>query len=180
MTDFKKNLVESADAAARVGVLFVAVALFAAMWESDSPPTRQTDHWLARRAGISGTVTRTDHRTIVPAPRRDSIQVDKPASRQTVSRQTVSTPIGDAHVTEAAWPYPLPAGIVPGQYRVVDSFGEVSTLHVSDGMVSSNHMTPDCHQLIVEDGHRTVYFIRLRRAATARAGRTIDRQVIRR
>ena len=35
MSDFKNNLVQTADAAARVGVLFVAVALFAAMWESD-------------------------------------------------------------------------------------------------------------------------------------------------
>lgn len=173
MTDFKKNLVESADAAARTGVLFVAVALFAAMWESDSPPTRQSDHWLARRAGISGTVTKTELNTVAPAPRHDSIRVEK-----TVSRQASPVLTRDAGAIAATRPFPLPAGIVPGHYRVVDSLGEVSTLHVSDEMVSSSHMASNRNQLIVEDGHRTIYFIRLRRPATAHAGRSIGRQVI--
>jgi len=158
MSDLKTNLVQSADAAARVGVLFVAVAMFAAMWESDSPPTSNgDDHWLARRAGVSNpVVTLDDEQPEVvdrSQARTEGGSVFEPASLQT------------AHVQ----PYPMPAGITPGDYRVVDSFGMTDTLRITAEMVSHQDSHKSGDQYIIENGNRKIYFIRIRRT-TAIAG----------
>jgi hypothetical protein len=150
MSDFKTDLVQSADAAARVGVLFVAVAMFAAMWESDSPPSASSDdHWLARRAGASNSVAARDHKSIHA--------VEHSATRTSV--MPMFEPMS-LHF-ETARPYPMPAGIAPGEYRVVDSFGMTDTLHVTTEMVSLHDSHKANEQYIIEDGDRKIYFIRI-------------------
>lgn len=150
MSDLKRNLVESADAAARVGVLFVAVGIFAAMWESDSPPAKDDGNWLARRARST---------QVVVGAAEDSTRVHRLQSSRTgysdvlhgVSMQTVNIQ-----------QYPMPAGIVPGDYRVVDSLGQVQTLHVPSETASIIDSRNPLDQYILEDGDRTIYFIRIR------------------
>jgi hypothetical protein len=158
MSDFKTNLVQSADGAARVGVLFVAVAMFAAMWESDSPPASNNDgHWLARRAGVSTSVADHDDEQPELADQSESrgprVSVFEPASLQIATAQ----------------PYPMPAGIVPGEYRVVDSLGLTDTLHITAEMVSLHDSNNASDQYIIEDGDRKIYFIRIQ-GTTAIAG----------
>ena len=158
MSDFKTNLVQSADAAARVGVLFLAVAMFAAMWESDSPPIdASNDHWLARRAGVSNIhITRNKSvESVGQLPvRREALPMFEPVSHRTMNAQ----------------PYPIPVGIVPGEYRVVDSLGMTETLDVTADMVSMQKSDETRDQYIIENGDRKIFFIRIRiQAATARA-----------
>ncbi len=162
MSDLKTNLVQSADAAARVGVLFVAVAMFAAMWESDSPPTdASNDHWLAHRAANSASIDEGDAQSTPPAPS---------ATVEEVTRQK-STPASrtDSLHSENSRSYPMPVGIAAGDYRVVDSFGRTDTLHVSVETVP-NHVSQNARdQYIFEDGDRKIFFIRIHsQSATAR------------
>jgi anti-sigma factor RsiW len=157
MSDFKTNLVQSADAAARVGVLFVAVAMFAAMWESDSPPSNTEDNWLARRAGASNSVADRDdkpmHAVEQSGTRSSVMPMFEPVSRH-------SAP---------ARPYPMPAGIAPGEYRVVDSLGMTDTLHVTAEMVSLYDSQNTSDQYLIENGDRKIFFIRIQ-GTTAIAG----------
>ena len=149
MSDLKRNLVESADAAARVGVLFVAVGIFAAMWESDSPTTKHDSNWLARRARSTQIVARAgDDSTSVHE--QQSSQPGDSNRLSAVSMQSINAP-----------QYPIPAGIVPGKYRVVDSFGKVQTLQVTVEMASATDPQNPIDQYILEDGERTIYFIRI-------------------
>lgn len=166
MSDFKTNLVQSADAAARVGVLLVAVALFAAMWESDStsPPSSE-EHWLARRAGISNSV----------ADARDESSKTAEQSRGQVESDSVFKPASMS--TEQNRSYPMPAGIAPGEYRVVDSFGMADILRISPEMVSLHNSHEVKSQYVIEIGDRTVYFIRIQSCsavATALPGSTLQ------
>tara|TARA_R110002072_G_scaffold303099_1_gene493405 strand:- start:107659 stop:108156 length:498 start_codon:yes stop_codon:yes gene_type:complete len=150
MSDFKNNLVQSADAAARVGVLFVAVALFAAMWESDSPPAEASDnHWLARRAGAL---------TIDAAGNEPAESVNQ--TRDQIKAQPVFEPV--SHPAVITQPYPMPVGIAPGEYRVVDSRGMTETLNVSAEMVSMQKFDENRDQYIIENGDRKIFFIRIR------------------
>jgi hypothetical protein len=163
MSDSKINLVDSADAAARVGVLFVAVAIFAAMWESDTPPANRDDNWLARRAGTSQTVSRSDD---VSASTSDE---STGLGHSTSAFQTVS-----AHTTSAQ-PFPIPAGIVPGDYRVVDSLGMVTTLNVTAEMVSSHRGQNTRDQYVIEDADRSIYFIRIRNLTAGTIAESVRR-----
>jgi len=163
MSDFKRNLVESADAAARVGVLFVAVAIFAAMWESDTPPAKRDDNWLARRAGASQTISRSDGESTTTSDGSAGLR------HSTSVFQTVST-----HTTSAQ-PFPIPAGIVPGDYRVVDSLGMVTTLSVTAEMVSSHRLQTTRDQYVIEDADRTIYFIRLRNLTAGTISESVRR-----
>lgn len=162
MSDLKTNLAQSADAAARVGVLFVAVAMFAAMWESDSPPSSSSDdHWLARRAGVSNPVAdRGDEQLELlerSQARTERASAFEPASLQTANVQ----------------PYPMPAGIVPGEYRVVDSLGMTDTLRITTEMVSHQDSHKASDQYTIENGDRKIYFIRIQ-GTTAIAGSRLE------
>lgn len=148
MSDFKRNLAESADAAARVGVLFVAVAMFAVMWESDSPPADVSDNWLARRAGVSRPATAPDERLS---------KSDKNSGLRETSSLLTGVSASSAIVVE----YPLPAGIAPGRYRAVDSLGNVQTVRVTSEMATGIRAKSPLAQYIVEQGDRTIYFIRI-------------------
>ena len=159
MSDFKRNLVESADAAARVGVLIVAVAMFAAMWESDTPTTGSDDNGLAYRAGTSHTLTRIDESTSVR--NRAASQIDSKATFQTVAAQTI--------ITQS---FPVPAGIVSGDYHVVDSLGMVATLNVTPDMVSNQRSHNARNHYTIVDADRTIYFIRIHGRNTIADSRT--------
>jgi len=155
MSDFKTNLVQSADAAAQVGVLFLAVAMFAAMWESDSPPTdASNDHWLARRGGVSASVAARDDKP-THAIEHSSTGSSVMPMFEPVSRQS-----------STARPYPMPAGITPGEYRVVDSLGMTDTLLVTVEMVSLHDSQKASDQYIIENGDRKIYFIRFQGPTT--------------
>lgn len=148
MSDLKNNLIQSVDAAARVGVLFVAVAMFAAMWESDLPSTSSRDnHWLARRAGI--TIVNADGGQIATTDRSPSH-----AGRASVLKLSAMQ-IATAHA------YPIPAGIAPGEYRVIDSLGMLDTLRVTAEMVSLHRSHKASDQYIIENNDRKIYFIRI-------------------
>ncbi|MGZ0171440.1 MAG: hypothetical protein ACKVHE_17990 [Planctomycetales bacterium] len=150
MSDFKTNLVQSADAAARVGVLFFAVAMFAAMWESDSPPSSSSDdHWLARRAGASASVAARDDKSS-PAVQHSGSRTSVRSTFESVSQHSAT-----------ARPYPMPAGIAPGEYRVVDSFGMTDTLHVTAETVLHRGSQNASDQYVIENGDRKIYFIRI-------------------
>lgn len=158
MSDFKRNLVESADGAARVGVLFVAVAMFAAMWESDSPSAGSDDHWLARRAGSSQAVVQVE---------KGSPKISEQHARQSNKQGTLKN-VSAASVI--AVQCPMPVGITPGDYRVVDSLGGVQTVQVTSEMVSGTRTRNPLNQYITEEGDRTIYFIRIKSgSAIARA-----------
>jgi hypothetical protein len=154
MSDLKTNLVQSADAAARVGVLFVAVTIFATMWESDSPPSSTSDHWLVQRAGASNSVAVREDVQLEPADqseaRADLASTFKPASMHIATVQA----------------YPMPVGITPGEYRVVDSLGMTDTLRVTAEMVSLHDSHNASDQYIIENGDRKIYFIRIQGNAT--------------
>lgn len=154
MSDLKTNLVQSADAAARVGVLFVAVTMFAAMWESDSPPSTTDDHWLAQRAGTSNPVSVLKDTPLERTERSEAraalASIFEPASR---------------HIT-VVQAYPMPVGITPGEYSVVDSLGMTDTLRVTAEMVSLHDSHDASDQYIIENGDRRIYFIRIQGNAT--------------
>jgi len=154
MSDFKRNLVESADAAARVGALFVAVAMFAAMWESDSPPEGTDEVWLARRANSSRAVVQIE---------KGSQEVSEQHSAHAKARTTLK----DVSVTSVVTvPYPMPSGITPGNYRVVDTLGNIQTIQVTLEMVPRARAGNPLNQYIIEEGDRTIYFIRIRSGNT--------------
>ena len=158
MSDFKTNLVQSADAAARVGVLFVAIALFAAMWESDSPSTEANDdHWLARRANASNADA---------APNKPAESVSQSPARREV--QQMFEPV--SHQTMIAEPYPMPVGIVPGEYRVVDSRGMTETLNVTTEMVAMQKSDEIRDHYIIKNGDRKIFFIRIRNENATASG----------
>lgn len=162
MSDFKTNLVQSADAAARVGVLFVAVAMFAAMWESDSPPTDASDdHWLARRAATSRSIAEAGDASTESA---GSVTATKVTSKKPMPEfQPASLHSGNSRS------YPMPAGICPGEYRVVDSLGMTDTLQVTAETVSIHESDKGRDQYIIEDGDRKIFFIRIQsESSTAR------------
>ncbi len=154
MSDFKTNLVQSADAAARVGVLFVAVAMFAAIWESDSPPTdTSNDHWLARRAAGSTSIADVNDQSPGSS---GSVTVEDVTGKQPMSRlQPVSLYSGNSRA------YPMPAGMCPGEYRVVDSFGMTDMLQVTAETVPTHESDKGSDQYIIEDGDRKIFFIRI-------------------
>lgn len=150
MSDLKTNLVQSVDAAARVGVLFVAVAMFAAMWESDLPSTSSSDnHWLARRAGVTSSIANAAGGQIETTDRSQSHAGR--ASVLKLARMQIAT----------AQAYPMPAGITPGEYRVVDSLGMMDTLRVTAEMVSLRRSHKASDQYIIENSDRKIYFIRI-------------------
>lgn len=162
MSDLKTNLAQSADAAARVGVLFVAVAMFAAMWESDSPPTPSSDdHWLARRAGVSNSVAPLDDK------RPELVNQTQAHTERALAFEPAS--LQTAHVQ----PYPMPAGIAPGEYRVVDSLGMTDTLRVTAEMVSHHDSQKANDQYIIENVDRKIYFIRIQRTSSV-AGANLE------
>lgn len=144
MTDFKRNLVESADAAARVGVLLVAVVLFAAIWESDS--THAEENWLARRAEQeTPTVATRDAEDLISSGTDTEVKRVSTSSRQVPTLR-----------------YPIPSGIVAGRYRVVDSEGDVQALQITDEMTSGSESNRGRDFYQTQDGNRMVYFIRIR------------------
>ncbi|MDG2358385.1 MAG: hypothetical protein P8M20_01905 [Planctomycetaceae bacterium] len=150
MSDLKTNLVQSVDAAARVGVLFVAVAMFAAMWESDLPSTSSSDnHCLARRTGVISSIANADDGQIETTDRSQSH-----AGRASVFK-LAEMQIGTAQA------YPIPAGIAAGEYRVVDSLGMMDTLRVTAEMVSLHRSHKASDQYIIENSDRKIYFIRI-------------------
>jgi hypothetical protein len=172
MSDLKRNLVESADAAARVGVLFVAVGIFAAMWESDSPTTNDDSNWLARRARPAQVVARAGEDS-TSAHGSQSSHAGRSNGLRAASMQSISS-----MRSISAPQYPMPAGIVPGNYRVVDSLGKVQPLQVTAEMASGTDPQHPLDQYILEDGDRTIYFIRIRRgvgtSGSAIAGSHVD------
>ncbi|MDA1162004.1 MAG: hypothetical protein O3B13_02770 [Planctomycetota bacterium] len=156
MSDFKRNLAESADSAARVGVLFLAVAMFAAMWESDAS-SKQDDNWLAARARTKFVVAQSDENASLEiVSQTGEVQKNKPNTSDTFGEVSIRRVSGS--------PYPLPVGIVPGEYRVVDSRGSVETLHITQEIasVTGNIESLGLGQYVIADAERTIYFIRIR------------------
>ncbi len=158
------QMVETVNATARVGALFVSILLFAAMWQSDLSEVQQSEgHWLARRAGLKlPTVVaqqKTDERQTAQV--KAATEIASLLDSQFVPHfSTVSFASHSFDTTD------LPAGIAPGRYRVVDSAGTVSSLVVSDSMIGSQRPVVSRAVYTMHRDGVTLYFIRVEDAAT--------------
>lgn len=122
----------------RVSLLFVVTGLFAAMWSADSPDTRSPgDRQLARRTSSFRLTdrlgTRKPERTASAAPQSGPDDV------------------------------PLPRGIAPGTYLIVDHLGRTCQRTV-DSHSGTDNFAPVDHYTLRGNGGRW-HFIRLEEPA---------------
>ncbi|MBI1315143.1 hypothetical protein GC176_27950 [bacterium] len=157
MSSRTSQMVESVNAAARVGALCVSVLLFAAMWESDSPSEPQT-HWLARRAGV--TQSHSDEMRVPTSHtsmRRTAADFNRLLSTPTVTPEFSTVSLEGRSTPD----FVLPVGIAPGCYRVVDSTGTVSSITVSESTVDLQRDVRPRGLYTSHTGNQTRYFIRV-------------------
>ena len=83
------------------------------------------------------------------------VQRVKPARQESATVTTIAPEYGQTRSL------PLPAEIVPGHYRVVDSAGAVSSLVVRESMADLNASADPSGIYSLQHGDRTLYFIRV-------------------
>ena len=158
-------MVDSVNAASRVGALLLSVVVFAAMWESDSPAESQ-EHWLVSR------VSREQIDTAAEPPQSYDRQTEL-NSLLTMSMSGSQLSMVSA-VNAAGTSTSLPSGIAPGRYRVVDSDGAVESIFVSEAMTGTAGSTQPRDFYTLRLDTRTRYFIRVKSAvatvASTKAG----------
>lgn len=119
----------------RVSLLLVVTGLFAGMWSGDSPDLRSpAEKQMARRASTP---------CLLGAAK-------SPANRI----RTVS-------LTQRTAPVPLPAGIEPGTYLVVNQAGETQRLTIDAKAASTTANFVAVDQYTVRQGGLRWHFIRL-------------------
>lgn len=120
----------------RVSLLLVVTGLFAGMWSADSPDLRSpAEKQMARRAST-------------------------PRVLEHAAKTSPST-IKAVSLSERLASIPLPAGIEPGSYLVVDQTGATQrmTIDASTTSTSANFVAID--QYTVRQGEQRWHFIRL-------------------
>jgi hypothetical protein len=135
MNPLKLEIAAAAGTAVRVGALFMAVIVFATMWDSDAKP-EHSNHWLAHRA----------EQRVRPVEHGGGSN----------SRGALSA----LKTQQIAAQIELPQDITAGQYLVADTWGQVRRVHVTRSMASST--SPARDQYTLREGDSTTYFIRIR------------------
>ncbi len=136
----------------RITLLVLVTGLFAMIWTHDqNRPNRSVT--------ASAKPRKLQQRTVVNSP------VSRPVSiMQDVARQSAEIPMDDLWMF-GGLEMPLPEGLVPGEYRVVDNTGTVRQLTLTlDDLTTyyqtvPNFITRDIYQS--QDEHRRWYFIRV-------------------
>ncbi len=149
-------MVESVNAASRVGALVLSLIVFAAAWESDSHPT-SVEHRLVLRTVGPTAIAQND---AVIQTRHDATDINAFETLLPTSFQTVQFPVAGIPRNLSATNN-LPAGIAPGRYRVVDSDGTIDSIVVSHPATGSGQLTPTPSLYTLQLGSRTRYFIRI-------------------
>ncbi len=149
MNPLKKEIGRSAGTAVRIGALCMAVIVFATMWDSDTRP-EHSNHWLAGRAR----------------------QRSRIVERSGIGNARIA--LNRSHDRLISHHEILPDGIVPGQYLVADTRGQVRRVHVTESMASSTSRERD--QYLLREGSTTIYFIRIRKDADIAQSTRNDQQ----
>lgn len=120
----------------RVSLLLVVTGLFAGMWSADSPDLRSpAEKQLARRASTPRALFQ---------PAKTSTNVVKNVSR-----------------SGAVTSVPLPAGIEPGTYLVVDQSGATQRLTIEASLATGAGNFATIDQYTLRQGSQRWHFIRL-------------------
>ncbi len=123
MSTRTSQMVESVNAASRLGALMLSVLIFAAMWESDSSAKPQ-EHGLASR--LSGSQISSQSESVSHTSQQSNVSAELNTLLTTSLIDSRVSMVGlMGNVTSSG---SLPTGIVPGRYRVVDSDGTVDSL----------------------------------------------------
>ncbi len=149
-----------AHAAARVFALLLATVGFGAMWQCDSQYQQEV---LAHRERERESLV-----SVVAAPHdEDDADPAHPAGTQMLSDDSAA-PVSQTQVTlrdvSHVRDWTLPAGIVPGEYRVVDSRGAVDLVRITpaDVIDQGSIAGREAREMYLFDTpDRRVYFIRV-------------------
>jgi len=125
----------------RVSILLLVTGLFAGMWSADSPDGRTANEIQLARRGMS--------------PRANARSV-------TAGRNTRKLTVNEVSKTAGV---PLPQGIAPGEYLVVNQTGVSQRLAIpaTQGVTTNNARSVDHYT--VRDGANRWHFIRLETSA---------------
>lgn len=123
----------------RVSLLLLVTGLFAGMWSADSPDERTAPQKQLARCESSPCAVAC---SVCPAPNGGVRQVSR------IRRWTTH-------------PFPLPRGIAPGTYLVVDQSGTTQrlTIAANDGVSTANFAVVE--QYVVRNADGRWHFIRL-------------------
>jgi hypothetical protein len=149
-------MVDSVNAASRVGALVLSLVVFAAMWESDSPPAQSKSRLVIRTGECQGT-TQSD---AVLQSRRHAAESSSFGTLLPTSLQTPQTSVV-SFISSLSTDGDLPHGIAPGRYRVVDSDGMVDSIVISHSTSGSQRPVQAQSFYTQQLGSRTRYFIRI-------------------
>lgn len=151
-----RGITHPAHAAARVFLLLIATVGFGAMWQSDSQYQQEALAHRERERERESLVAETDDAD--PAHPAGSQMLsddsDAPVSQTQITLRDVS------HVRD----WTLPAGIVPGEYRVVDSRGAVDLVRITSADVGYQGSVAEREareMYLFDEPERRVYFIRV-------------------
>ena len=162
-------MVESVNAASRVGALMLSVVIFAAMWESDSP-AKPRNHQVASRMSAEQ-ITDSDESLSYDPQRTDNSAELNSLLPTSLIDSRVSTVSLMGHVTSSD---ALPSGIAPGRYRIVDSDGTIDSILVSEAMAGVKRLIQPRDFYTLRLDNRTRYFIRIESPAETVASAETD------
>ena len=187
------TIANKAHAAARVCLLFLTTVSFGALWDRDSQFQQEV---LARREqGRESLVAAADDADPAHPAGSQMLSDDSaaPASQTQIAREIGLPPVelpSNANRLEAfptknsvvvrdvshVGGWALPLGIVPGDYRVVDSRGAVDLVRISpaDVIDQGSIAGREAREMyLFDDSERRVYFIRVasKDAISSRDGR---------
>ena len=169
MSTRTSQMVESANAAARIGALMLSVLVFAAMWESDSPAKPQ-EHGLASRLSGPQINTQSESESHAAQQSDGSAELNTLLTTSLIdSRVSMVGLTGNVTSSDS-----LPTGIAPGRYRVVDSDGAVDSLFVSEAVAGAQTQIQPRDLYTLQFDNRTRYFIRIESPAAAVASAKTD------
>lgn len=147
----------------RVALLLIATSALALVWSGDQQAQQQ--FVAARKAAGEQTqsilLARSDSQTRAPhtpISSRSQISRTRNCDRAAGLTATIAAPADHSYVAHVEIEMPLPVGIAPGRYQVVDQAGSVQTIHIRSA--PGHCETKDVYTLTRADGSRE-FFIRL-------------------
>ena len=162
-------MAQTASGFLRIAALLIATAVFATVWNGDQQTQQQ--YVIARKAAGG-----TNHGMLLT--RRDAEPSRTAARTNQRPEQAIPTLVGHrsainhrcraavtSYVARVEIEMPLPVGIVPGRYQIVDQTGAVQSIRVATA--SGPIERRDVYTLDHSDGSRR-FFIRLIETAAER------------